>query len=105
MIQDTTFQRIRTQHVSKQGIEGPPEQETKTIEASPCAIDKWAQEATHRPKCKVGGPTGRPADLPMVPTALIQPCGDVSKAPNGSSPRIAASHPVTPCNKYKGGRD
>ena len=36
----------------------------------PHAIDKWAQEAIHRPKCKVGGPTGRPADLPVGPTAF-----------------------------------
>jgi len=33
------------------------------IKDKPHSIDKWAQEATHRPKCKVGGPTGRPADL------------------------------------------
>ena len=32
------------------------------IKDKPHAIDKWAQEVTHRPKCKVGGPTGRPAD-------------------------------------------
>ena len=40
------------------------------IKDNPHAIDKWAQEATHRPKCKVGGPTGRPADLPVGPTAF-----------------------------------
>ena len=34
------------------------------------AIDKWVQEATHRPKCKVGGPIGRPAYLPVGPTAF-----------------------------------
>ena len=32
------------------------------IKDKPHTIDKWAQEATHRPKCKVGGPIGRPAD-------------------------------------------
>ena len=56
--------------MSEYGVEGPPEQETRAIEANPRAIDKWAQEATHRPKCKVGGPTGRPADLPVGPTAF-----------------------------------
>ena len=46
------------------------------IKDKPHAIDKWAQEATHRPKCKVGGPTGRPdrpsrpADLLVGPTAF-----------------------------------
>ena len=40
------------------------------IKEKPHAIDKWAQEATHMPKCKVGGPTGRPADLPVGPTAF-----------------------------------
>ena len=70
MIQDTTFQQIRTRYVSKHGLKGPPEQETETTEANPRAIDKWAQEATHMPKCKVGGPTGRPAGLPVGPTAF-----------------------------------
>jgi len=57
--------------MSEHGVEGPPEQETNTTEANPHAIDKWAQEVTHRPKCKVGGPTGgRPADLPVGPTAF-----------------------------------
>ena len=40
------------------------------IKDKPHAIDKWAQEATHRPKCKVGGPTGRPAGLLVGPTAF-----------------------------------
>ena len=70
MIQDMTFQQIRTRHVSKYGLEGPPEQETDMIKDKPHAVDKWAQEATHRPKCKVGGPTGRPADLSVGPTAF-----------------------------------
>ena len=45
------------------------------IKDKPHAIAKWAQEVTHRPKCKVGGPTGRPADLPMGPTASTLPHG------------------------------
>ena len=40
------------------------------IKDKPHSIDKWGQEATHRTKCKVGGPTGRPADLPVGPTAF-----------------------------------
>ena len=40
------------------------------IKDKPHAIDKWAQEAIPRPKCKVGGPTGRPADLAVGPTAF-----------------------------------
>ena len=40
------------------------------IKDKPHAIEKWAQEATHMPKCKVGGPTGRPADLPVGPTTF-----------------------------------
>ena len=38
------------------------------IKDKPHAIDKWAQEATHRPKYNVGGPTGRPADQAGRPT-------------------------------------
>ena len=58
------------------GLEGPPEQETDIPKANTHAIDKWAQEETHRPKGKVGGPTGgfsRPtwsAELPVGPTAF-----------------------------------
>ena len=70
MIQDTTFQQIRTRHVSKHGLEGPPEQETNTTEANPRTIDKWAQEATNRPNWKIGGPTRGSADLPVGPTAF-----------------------------------
>ena len=61
----------------KHGLKGPPEQETKTTEANPRAIDKWAQEGTHGPKGKVGGPIGRPADLPVGPTNLNLPRGGI----------------------------
>ena len=46
------------------------------IKDKPHSIDKWAQEATHRPKCKVGGPTGgvgRPSwstEQPVGPSAF-----------------------------------
>ena len=40
------------------------------IKDKPHAIDKWAQETTHMPKCKVGEPTGRPADLSVGSTAF-----------------------------------
>ena len=73
MIEDTMFQRIRTRHMSEHGLEGPPEQETDKPEANTSAIDKWALEETHRPKWKVGGPTGRPADHPGRPTAQWAP--------------------------------
>ena len=56
--------------MSEYGVEGPPEQETSATEANPHAIDKWAQEVTHRPKCKVGGPTGGSAEQPVGPTAF-----------------------------------
>ena len=49
--------------MSEYGVEGPPEQETDIIKAKTRANDKWAQQGTHGPKGKVGGPTGRPADL------------------------------------------
>ena len=65
-----TFKQIRTRHVSKHGLEDPLEQETNTTEANPRAIDKWAQEVTHRPKGKVGGPTGGSAEQPVGPTAF-----------------------------------
>ena len=48
--------------MSKYGVEGPPKQETDILKAKTRAIDKWAQQGTHGPKGKVGGPTGRPAD-------------------------------------------
>ena len=50
-------------HMSEYGVEGPPEQETNITKANTRANDKWAQEETHGPKGKVGGLTGRPADL------------------------------------------
>ena len=69
MIQDMTFQRIRTRHVSKHGLEGPPEQETDVIESIPRAIDKWAQDTTHQDKVEVGWPhwvAGRPPGRPTA---------------------------------------
>ena len=56
--------------MSEYGVEGPPEQETDIIKAKTHANDKWAQQGTHGPKEKVGGPTRRPADLPVGPTDL-----------------------------------
>ena len=56
--------------MSEYGVEGPPEQETDIIKAKTRANDKWDQQGTHGPKGKVGGPTGRPADLPVGPTDL-----------------------------------
>jgi len=73
MTQDTTFQRIRTRHVLEHGLEGPLEQETEIPEANTRAIIKWAQEETHKPKGKVGGPTGRPADHPGRPSSPWAP--------------------------------
>ena len=52
------------------GLEGPPEQETDISKANTHAIDKWAQEVTYKPKCKVSGPTGGSADLTVGPTAF-----------------------------------
>ena len=49
--------------MSEYGVEGPLEQETDIIKAKTRANDKWAQQGTHGPKEKVGGPTGRLADL------------------------------------------
>ena len=76
MIQDTTIQQIKTQHVSKHGLEGPPEQETNTPEVNSRTFDKWAQEITHRPKGEgrwAQQVVGRPpwsADGPVGPTAF-----------------------------------
>ena len=56
--------------MSEYGVEGPPEQETNSIKAKTRANDKWAQQGTHGTKEKVGGPIGRPADLPVGPTNL-----------------------------------
>ena len=68
-------------HVSEYGMEGPLEQQTNSTKANTRANDKWAQEGTHGPKCKVGGPLGsRPtcwsADLPMGPTDVNLTCGE-----------------------------
>ena len=49
--------------MSEYGVEGPPEQENNNTKANTRANDKWAQEGTDGPKRKIGGPTGRPADL------------------------------------------
>ena len=54
--------------MSEYGVKGPPEQETSATEANPRDIDKWAQEVTHIPKCKVGGPTRGLADQAGRPT-------------------------------------
>ena len=59
--------------MSEYGVEGPPEQETDMTKANTHANDKWAQDRTHGPKGKVGGPTGRPADLPGRPTCPWAP--------------------------------
>ena len=56
--------------MSEYGVEGPPEQEADMTKANTCANDKWAQHETHRPKGKVGGPTGWPADLPVGRTTF-----------------------------------
>ena len=56
--------------MSEYGVMGAPEQETNIIKANTRANDKWAQERIHGPKGKVGGPTGRPVDLPVGPTDL-----------------------------------
>ena len=67
--------------MSEYGVEGPPEQEIDSIKDKTRANNKWAQQGTHGPKGKVGGPTGRPADLlvgrlPMGPTDLNWTCGE-----------------------------
>ena len=63
--------------MSEYGVEGSPEQETDIIKAKTRANDKWAQQGTHGPKGKVGGPTGRPADLPVGPTDLSWTRGEI----------------------------
>ena len=71
--------------MSEHGLEGPPEQETDIPEANTRAIDKWAQEVTHRPKGKVGGPTRGSADLPSRPNSLWAPppSGSTWRSPIG----------------------
>ena len=73
MVEDTMFKRIKTRHMSEYGVEGPPEQETNITKVNTRASDKWAQEGTHGPKGKVGGPIGRPADLLVGRTARGPP--------------------------------
>ena len=75
--------------MSEYGVEGSPEQETNTKEANPHAIDKWAQEVTHRPKCKVGGPTGGSAGRPTRgPHRLQVPRGGLPLAVDGGLMRL-----------------
>ena len=61
--------------MSEYEVEGPPKQETDMTKANTRANDKWAQEGTHGPKGKVGGSTGRPAELPVGPTDSNLPHG------------------------------
>ena len=68
------------------------------IKDKPHAIDKWAQEATHKPKCKVGGPTGRPADQAgrrptRGPHRLYVPRGGLLLAGDGGLMRLGCSSP------------
>jgi hypothetical protein len=49
---------------------GPTRAGNQHYKANTRASDKWAQEGTHGPKGKVGGATGRPANLPMGRTDL-----------------------------------
>ena len=84
--------------MSEYGVKGPPEQETSATEANPRAIDKWAQEATHMPKCKVGGPTGRPPDLLIGrltrgPHRLQVPRGGLPLVAYGGLMRLGCSSP------------
>ena len=51
------------------GSKGPPEKKFNRIRAQTTTINKWTLEEAQPKKEKVGGPTGRPADLPMGPTA------------------------------------
>ena len=96
--------------MSEYGVEGPPEQETDMIKDKPHVIDKWAQEVTHRPKCKVGGPTGRPADQAGRPTYWLadQAHGphrlsfDMLRLPVGCLSWFQVLQPVAPSYKYKG---
>ena len=84
------------------------------IKDKPHAIDKWAQEVTHRPKCKVAGPTGRPADL-LVGRPAHGPHRlklDTWRKLIGCLSRFAKDQlqnglplAVAPSYKYKGGRE
>ena len=52
------------------GSKGPPEKKFNITRAQTTTISKWTPEAAQPKKEKVGGATGRPADLPMGPTTL-----------------------------------
>jgi len=84
MIQDTMFQQIKIRHMSKHGLEDPPEQESDILEAKTSANDKWAQCTAQQKKTKVGWPywvadrLGWSADGPVGPTASGLPCGTLS---------------------------
>jgi len=67
MIQDTTFQQIRTRHVSEDRLEGPKELETDIPKVKTGANDMWAQNTTQPRKAEVGWGhrvVGRPARGP-----------------------------------------
>ena len=59
-------------------IKRPPEQKFSRNKAEPHTSNKWAPRAAHGAKEKVGGPSGRPADLPMGPTASSLRCDNSS---------------------------
>ena len=71
--------------MSEYGLEGSPEQETDIPEDNTRANDKWAKEETHRPKEKVGGPTGGSANPPGRPNSPWAP------PPSGSTWRLLIS--------------
>ena len=104
-IQDTTFRQIRTRHMSRHGLEGPPEQETDMTEAKTYTIDKWAQSTTQSSKEEIGWPywlVGRPpwsADGPVGPTALTLPCGASSLDIDVILERLGYNSPVAPSYK------
>ena len=84
------------------------------MKAKTHANDKWAQQRTHGPKGKVGGPTGRPANLLVDRLA----CGphqlklDTWRKLIGCLSRFAKDQlqnglplAVAPSYKYRGGRE
>jgi hypothetical protein len=77
MIQDVTFQRIIEWHVSSNGLEGPPEQETNMTK------DKTTL---------VGRPAHGPHYLKSSTWRLLIGC----------LAQLSAAHPVAPSYKYKG---
>ena len=93
-----TFQRIKKRNVSEYVVEGPLEQETDIIKAKTHANDKWAQQGTHGAKGKIGGPTGRPADLLVGrlargPHRLQVPRGGLPLVAYGGLMRLGCSSP------------